>query len=304
MKTISLTIAGIIVVIVIILTLTSWYTIDQGEVGVLLTNGAVTSVEDAGFHFKIPFFQSVVPITTQSHYVCWQANNSDCGGPMDTYSSDQQDIKIQASVNYHVAPGQEAVLYARYGSVDNMVYRTIDQYFPAISKDVFGRYSVQESIQNRAKLNSDILAAMQEALKEFPVVIESVQITDIKATPEYEASIEAKQQAAVQVQQQQELLDQEKIKAQIAVTKAQGLANSQVAQATAEAKAIELKGNADAEAIAARGKALQSNPNVVQLLLAQEWNGVLPVTMMGNSPVPFINVPTTTIPTSGTSTGH
>lgn len=293
MKSIIMAFCGVVFLLLVFTLFGSWYTVDQGESAVLLSNGAVAGVEGPGLHLKMPFVQSVVMVSTQSHVACFwdvQSGNS-CDGPtMDTYSSDQQDTQVQASVSYRVPAGQESTLYSQYGSVDAMVSRLIDQRFPAIFKDIFGQYTAQEAVQNRAKLNADTLTAMQAAVKGEPVEIESVQLTDIKFTPAYEASIEAKQQAGVEVQQQQQLLLQEQVKAQIAVTQAKGLADAKVAQAQADAQVTRLNGDAAADAIKAKGAALQNNPQIVALTLASEWNGILPTTMVPGGATPFIDV--------------
>jgi hypothetical protein len=40
----------------------------------------------------------------------------------------------------------------------------------------------------------------------------------------------------------------------------------------------------------ARAKALSTNPNLVTLVQAELWNGVLPTTMVPGSAVPFVSV--------------
>ena len=45
-----------------------------------------------------------------------------------------------------------------------------------------------------------------------------------------------------------------------------------------------------AAAIEARAKALGTNPNLVTLVQAERWNGVLPTTMVPGSAVPFVSV--------------
>ena len=40
----------------------------------------------------------------------------------------------------------------------------------------------------------------------------------------------------------------------------------------------------------ARAKALGTNPNLVALVQAERWNGVLPTTMVPGSAVPFVSV--------------
>ena len=64
-----------------------------------------------------------------------------------------------------------------------------------------------------------------------------------------------------------------------------------VIQATAAAERVRLAGNAEAAAIDARGQALQNNPQLVGLVAAEKWNGVLPTTMLPGSAVPWIQVP-------------
>lgn len=296
--------AVVLFVLAISILFGSFYTVDQGEEGVLLTNGAVQGAVGPGLHFKTPFVDSVALVTTQSHFEPFK--------DMQSYSRDQQNAVIQASISYHIPAAQVAAVYGQYGDAAAMVFRLLGQRFPAIFKDVFGQYDASEAVQNRAKLNADVLLAMQDSVKGEPIIIESVQVTDIKYSDAYEQSIEAKQQATVEVQKQQQLLAQEQVKAQIALTQATGIANARVAQANAEATAtklngdaaayvqiatakstaqsIELTGAAQAAAIRAKGDALQNNPQIVQLTLATQWNGQLPTTMVPNSTVPFLDV--------------
>ncbi len=47
---------------------------------------------------------------------------------------------------------------------------------------------------------------------------------------------------------------------------------------------------AEAVGAEARAKALGTNPNLVTLVQAERWNGVLPTTMVPGSAVPFVSV--------------
>jgi len=276
------------------------YTVDQGEQAVVLTFGKVTGTSDPGPHMKMPLAQSVVMISTQSHFA--EFPNTDYGvAKFEAYSRDQQPADIQLSVSYHVAPDRVTQVYGEYGTLDAMVYRTVYQSVPAIFKNVFGTVDAQTAIQSRAKLGADVLTALQDALKSEPVVVESVQVKDIKFSADYEAAIAAKQQATVKVQEQGQIYDQEVIKAKIVVTQAQAQADSQLAVATnaakatqlqgeAQAAAIKAKGDAEAEVIKAKAAALANNPSLIELTKAESWNGVLPTTMIPGSAVPFIDV--------------
>ncbi len=270
----------------------SWYTVDQGEEAVVLGLGAVVRTEGPGLHYKWPILESIIGVSLQSHTRTFEA--------MESYSRDQQPAQIRLSVSYHVVPGSGGEVYAEYGSVDNMVARLIDPRVPALFKNVFGQYDALSAIQQRTKLNLDALTALQAGIG-GPLVIESVQIEDIKFSSAYEDAIEAKQTATVEVQKQQQLLAQEQVKAQIVATTAKGAADAAIAAATgaatavklaaeAEAYSIQLKGKAEATAIDQRGQALKDNPGVVALVQAEKWDGVLPTTMPPNGTVPFLNL--------------
>lgn len=158
-------------------------------------------------------------------------------------------------------------------------------------KVVFGQYTAQRAITARGQLNADAAKALNDAIAYDPIfVIEGVQIEDIEFSKDYIRSVEARMQAEVAVQQRQQELAQERIKAEIAVTQATGRANSIRAEAQAQADATTLRGNAEASAIKAKGDALAANPNLVALIQAERWNGVLPTTLVPGSTVPFLNV--------------
>lgn len=96
--------------------------------------------------------------------------------------------------------------------------------------------------------------------------------------------------AEVEVQRRSQELEQQRIQAQIVVTQAQGAADARVAEAKAQAEATRLAGDAEASAIRARGEALRDNPQVIALVTAENWDGILPHTMLPGSTLPFISV--------------
>jgi regulator of protease activity HflC (stomatin/prohibitin superfamily) len=135
------------------------------------------------------------------------------------------------------------------------------------------------AIQERARLNAEVEEAVRKLAK-GPIAIEGVQIQDISFSEAYEQSIEQRMQAQVEVEKVMQNKAREQLQADI-----------RVIQANAEAQSTKLRGEAEGEAIAARGKALHDNPQLVQLVAAEKWNGVLPTTMVPGSATPFISVP-------------
>ncbi|MDO5650467.1 MAG: hypothetical protein Q4G11_07665, partial [Gallicola sp.] len=48
-------------------------------------------------------------------------------------------------------------------------------------------------------------------------------------------------------------------------------------------------GEAEADAIRMRSDALANNPALIELTKAENWNGVLPTTVLPNGTIPFID---------------
>lgn len=267
-------IAGLIIV------MGSWYTIDQGERGVHLRNGAVVGSSEPGLGFKLPIFDSIKRIPVQNLTMQYDK--------VQAYSKDQQTAEIRVSVSFHVPPGNVVELYSEYGSIEGLTGRLIDRQVPTQVENVFGRYTAVSAVQNRVQLVQDVTKAIRDAVK-CPVVIDSVQIENIDFSDAYEKSIELRMQAEVLVQTEKQNLEKEKVNAEIAVTQARGRAESSLAEARALAEATRLKGDAEAAAIKAKAEALAQNENLVELTKAERWNGVLPTTMIPNSTVPFLS---------------
>jgi regulator of protease activity HflC (stomatin/prohibitin superfamily) len=279
--TFILLLAGLLVLTIVF---GSWYTVDQTQRGVLLRNGALVEVVQPGLHFKWPWIEAVNKIDMQTHNFTFEKVNS--------YSADQQPADLRISVTLHVAPDKVAEMYARFGGDQQAaISRLITPHMNQEVKVVFGQYTAQRAITARGQLNADAAKALTDAIAYDPIfVIEGVQIEDIEFSKDYIRSVEARMQAEVAVQQRQQELAQERIKAEIAVTQATGRANSIRAEAQAQADATTLRGNAEASAIKAKGEALAVNPNLVALIQAERWNGVLPTTLVPGSAVPFLNV--------------
>ena len=259
----------------------SFYTIDQGERGVILRNGAVVGTADPGLGFKLPIIDKVVKITVQ--------NRSQIYEHVNTYSRDQQPADITLSVNYRLPADQVEKIYAEYGGEEGVVNRLIDRRVYEQVKNVFGQFNAVTAIQERARLNAETEAAIRKSVI-GPVLIDSVQIENIDFSDAYEQSIENRMLAEVEVQKIRQNAEREKVQAQITVTQANARADAVRAEAEANAAATRLAGNAEADAIRAKGAALGENPALINLTAAERWNGQLPNSMVPGSALPFIGV--------------
>lgn len=260
----------------------SWYTIDQGERGVILRNGAVIGTADPGLHFKIPFIDSVHEISVQSFAKVYEG--------VESYSRDQQPATITLSVNFKFPEGLVTEVYSVYGGAEGVLSRLVDRKVFEQTKNVFGQFNAVTAIQDRVRLNAQVSEAIRSSIS-GPIIIDSVQIEDITFSTAYEQSIENRMLAEVEVQKLRQNAEREKVQAEITVTQAKARADSVRAEAEAQAEAIRIKGEAEAQAIRSRGQALRDNPALIGLVQAEKWDGKLPATMVPNSTVPFLQMP-------------
>ncbi len=270
--------AAAVIVLVVVL-LSTYFTIDQGERGVVMHWGAVVGEAAPGLHFKMPVITTIEKISVQIQKGAFE-KTADADTRLQAYSRDQQPATIAMAVNYHVTDA--SAVYAQYGSLANMRSRIIDSRAYEQFKNVFGQFDAADAIQKRAVLNAEVFAAIRKSVS-GPVAIDSVQIEDISFSSQYEAAVEARMQAIVK--QQQAEADKQK-----RIIDADASAYEVKAVADAKAHQIEVQGKAEAGAIQARGDALRNNPTLPTLVAAEKWNGVLPTTMVPGNTVPFLNI--------------
>lgn len=257
----------------------AWYTIDQGDRGVLLRFGKMVSVEEPGLHLKIPFIDSIHKMTVRT--VKWTLSTS-------VYSKDIQGAEVKISLNFHLNPSSVGSIYASAGlSYDE---KLILPQLLSVSKDVFGRYNAVSIVQAREELTKEICKALEAKVASYGIVIESVQLENIDFSDSYEKSVEERMKAEVEVQRVKQNLERERINAEMARAKAQGEADAKIAKASADAKAIELVGRAEAEAIRAKSEAMKANPDYVRMLQAEKWDGRLPQSIVPSSSVPILKL--------------
>ena len=251
----------VIAVVAILIVRASWYTVDQGERGVILRMGAVIGEADPGFGLKLPMIDRVERISTLSQNTRY--------ADVKTYSRDQQPATLRVSMNFHVTDAR--TVYTEYKTLQNMVDRLITPQIYTWSENVFGQFNAASAVQDRAKLNNELAIALRKVIR-GPVMIESVQIENIDFSGKYEEAVEARMEATVKQQQ------------------AEAEAASTRTRADASAYSVKAQGDAEASAIRARGEALRDNPGLPTLVTAEKWDGHLPTTMVPGGAVPFLNV--------------
>ncbi len=263
---------GIILLIIIgVVATASVKIVDAGNRGVLLHWNAVDLDQpplDEGLHFVVPFQDDVINIEVRTLKYEQETRSA---------SKDLQTVETTVTVNYY--PDREAVhrLYKNLGlDYENRVIQ------PAIEetvKQVTANYNAEELITKRPLVKDDIESSIRERLNKFEIVTEVISITDFEFSPLFAQAIESKVEAEQKALKAQNDLRRIEVEAKQREANAIGLANANIAEARGEA-----------EAIAIINKALAENPNYLEWLKTQAWDGKLPL-VVGEGGTPFIQIP-------------
>ena len=264
-------IAIIILVLIGVVVASSVKIVEAGHRGVLLHWSAVDLTKpplDEGIHFVIPFQDEVINIEVRTLKYASEARSA---------SKDLQTVETTVTVNYY--PDKEAIhrLYKNLGlDYENRVIQ------PAIEetvKQVTANYNAEELITKRPLVKADIEASIRERLNQFDVVTEVISITDFEFSPLFAQAIESKVEAEQKALKAENDLRRIEVEARQHEAQAIGIANANIAEAKGEA-----------EAIAIINQALADNPNYLDWLKTQAWDGKLPL-VVGEGGTPFISIP-------------
>jgi regulator of protease activity HflC (stomatin/prohibitin superfamily) len=255
-KIVIWSVAGLVVLILFFM---SFGTIDAGERGVKLQLGAVIGNPlGSGLYLKLPFIQDVVKIDVRTEKV--EVEKSEA------YSHDLQVVDIHSVINYNIDPAAVATVYKQYGL--DFESKVLTPNLEASVKQTVAKYTAEELLSKRQEVQGEIENALKSSVPPQFIVTKYALVNEA-FSPEYEKAIEEKQVAQQNAETAKNLL-----------VKAQVDAQSRVAEADGEAKAIAIQ----AQAINSQGGA-----DYIQLKAIEKWDGKLPVYQLAGT-TPFINI--------------
>ena len=124
-------------------------------------------------------------------------------------------------------------------------------------------------------VRSAIEAALTDALAGKLATMSDINIEDVNWSPKIRAAVEKKQTAKLAFEEEQYKLDKQNLEAQQNVNTANAEAQAIETKSIAVAAQISREGQATAEAMEAKAKVLRENPELVDLIKAERWDGVL-----------------------------
>jgi regulator of protease activity HflC (stomatin/prohibitin superfamily) len=255
--------------------------VDAGYVGVVKRLGAVKPKElSEGFHIITPFIDSVEKFDIRLSKVTSDATAS---------SKDLQIVNTSIAVQYSMTPELMPLTLQKVGTRAVVERTLIDPSILESVKAITALYTAEELITKRDEVKTMIQQKISSFLNESTVeknlagllIIANVAITDFDFSTEFNRAIEEK------VRAEQEALKATNEKDR-RVTQAEAQAEEQRLIADALAYEIEVESVARAEAIKREAEALADNPQLIQLRLAEKWDGQLP--RFTGETVPFISI--------------
>jgi len=251
-------------IIALIIILGSFTVVNAGERGVVLTWGALSDkAYDEGLHFLLPIAQQVVKIDVTTQKL--ETTNSQA------YSKDLQVVTVHSVLNWNIDPAAVNDVYrSMRGGADELDSRIVRPNLEVAIKQVVARYTAEELLVNRQKVQDEISEAVKSSVASNHALVTHYAMVDESFSDAFELAIERKQIAEQDALTAKNKLEQVKFEAE-----------QRVAEAEAEARAIQIQ----AQAITQQG-----GQNYVQLKAVEKWNGVMPTYITSGSPLPFVNL--------------
>ena len=265
------------------------YTVDAGETAIVTKYGEIVDVRTSGLNWKW-FIEDVQRFSMREQKIEFGSfsENGDVLTGISAYTSDIQTVLGALVVTYKIKSPEE--VYKRFRTTDIMVSQLIAPRVRESFEIVFSSITASKAMELRGSLSPLIIKELRQKLEDSPIEILSVQAI-INFDKNYEAKVEESVRKNIDIQTKERELIIEKRAAEITVTKAQAEADKEIINAKAEAEKIKLKGEAEAYAIKVKSEALRNNPELIQLTIAEKWEGKLPQTMLPNNSLPLINLP-------------
>ncbi len=264
--------------------------VPTGNVGVVKYFGAVQPYTlSEGINFTRPWpLATVSEVTTQNNTTDTEASAA---------SKDLQTVHTKVTIQWALSPITVPRFIQAFGDCDGCWVGLISPAVQEVVKATSARYTAEQLITQRSQVKSEIELGLNEFIKQTlgsrgvqgAIRIANVAVTNFDFSGEFNTSIEAKvkaEQDSLRAENEKRTkVTQAEAHAKEVILAAQADADSKKLAADATAYETEAESKARAAAITREASALQANPGLVQLRIAERWNGQLPTYTGGGIPL-------------------
>jgi len=233
MKSFKTILILLVVGLIILPFLMPWTIIKPGEVGLIVRLGKVRSVVEPGFHFKMPFVESVkkysvrlMTYETSDNPTVSLANYTDY--PVDTTTKDGQPIRIKYTVRFRIDPEKVKWVYENIGTEADVVEKIIKADSRVNVRVIARSYTAEQLYTGDVKQFEEAVASvLKESFAGKGIVLDMLGIRGIDFSEDYVNAVEQKQIEKERVTAEKYKAEQEEYKKQQTITRAQAQAEAQ-----------------------------------------------------------------------------
>lgn len=264
-----------------------FYSVPTGSRGVITQFGKIVGIAGEGL--------AVLPPWQKLSNFSIRAETADIENA-DGSTSDTQPVKVSMTVRYSIATDRVSEVFEKYshdGNLASYVQTATQEIFKAVT----ARYTAPDLIAQRAKVSSDINAALRDKLALYGAQVINIDMRNFAFSDSYMHAINDKvtqEQLRLAAENKLKTVESEQ-KQKVAIAEAEATALK--AQSDGEAYANLTIAKAQAEALRVQSSALAQNKDVLELrrievekIKAEKWNGALPTAIYAGAPIPFLNV--------------
>lgn len=275
------------------------YTIVQaGSVAVVKRLGRVVAVFEPGLNWKIPFIDQTVVYRTQE--IVYETSDEPTQSradykdiPVDTATSDGQQITARYTVRFRINPQEAANIVNNLGDEAEVVEKLIKQNSRVWVRTLLRNFTASQLYSGDIQEAQEIIQKqLEQDFAKEGITLVFFGLRQITFSEAYIEAVEKKQIEAENVITKQNLARQAEFEKQRIITEAQAEAERQrlerIGIAQGEAEAIKLRAQAEAEAILLKARAqAEANrliaqsltPEVINWQAVNAWSGQYPTVL-------------------------
>jgi regulator of protease activity HflC (stomatin/prohibitin superfamily) len=291
------TIVGTLIILGAIL-FNSFYIIESGTVGVLVTFGKYgNEVVEPGPHFKQPLIQNVRNFDVKMNTINYlgredrRVSEGIINKPLiDVLDSKNLPIGLELSVQFTPIAEQANRILEQYG--ENYFEKLINPFVRNVVRNVVGKYQAEEIAMKRPEIEGELQIQLSKEFENTPFKLNTIGLRNINLPEIILSKIKEVQLAKQEEQRLAMVEEQAKKNQQIKTIEANTKLIEVTTQARAEGERKRIQADAVAYQIAAEAKANAEANRLIATSITRElidyrsidrWNGAYPQTLIGGN---------------------
>lgn len=254
-------ISPVIIFLLAICALGSYFTVSAGNVAVKLRFGKLVGAYGEGLHFKLPLVDDIEKFSVRIKKDSFNT---------EAFSKDLQTVGLTLAINHRVLPDTIESIYRNLGTeyTSTVLKPMVEEW----TKAVIAKYSADSLISNRTQVAKELDEILKAKMAEKEVIVSDIAITNFEFSPQFLKAVEEKQ-----------IAEQEAKRATNLVEKVKKEAEQKILQAEAEAKSLRLQREVVSDNL------IKLRQVEAQLKAIEKWDGKMPH-YMGGEQMPFVMV--------------